>query len=136
MASSRVGFVQDGSGTSGTMPFVEGHAVIATDVEGVITSWNDGAQELFGHRREDVLGRPVDVVVPEHLRAAHWAGFRRGMAAPAVKDLAADLPVLCADGEVRSFAGRLLVLCDALGTSLGAMAVYAATGTTGVRPFG
>lgn len=118
------------------IPPMHEHAVVSTDVAGAITAWNDGAEQLFGHLRADVLGRPVDVIVPEHLREAHWAGFHRAMAAPAVKDLAADLPVLCADGEVRAFAGRLLVLCDALGTSLGAMAIYAPTGTTGVRPFG
>ena len=113
-----------------------GHAVVTTDVDGTITTWSDGATVLFGHAREDVVGGPVDVIVPEHLRTAHWAGFRRAMAAPSIKDMAADLPVLCADGEVRTYAGRLLTLCDALGTSLGAMAIYAPTGSTGVSPFG
>jgi hypothetical protein len=55
---------------------------------------------------------------------------------PQIKDMAADLPVLCADGEVRSFAGRLLALSDGLGVALGALAIYSRTGTTGVRPFG
>jgi len=55
---------------------------------------------------------------------------------PTIKDLAADLPVLCADGEVRHFAGRLLVLSDGLGTAIGALAIYASAGTTGVQPFG
>lgn len=58
------------------------------------------------------------------------------MGEPVVRDLAADLPVLCADGTIRVFAGRLLVLSDALGGALGAMAIYTDTGTTGVRPFG
>lgn len=55
---------------------------------------------------------------------------------PKVKDLAADLPVRCADGEVRSFAGRLLVLSDGLGVAIGAIAVHSGGGTTGIRPFG
>lgn len=58
------------------------------------------------------------------------------MAHPQVKDLAADLPVACADGQLRSFAGRFLVLSDGLGTALGAIAIYTSDGTTGVRPFG
>jgi hypothetical protein len=65
----------------------------------------------------------------------HWAGFRRAMEAPQVKDLAADIPVLCADGQVREFAGRLLVLSDGLGAALGAMGIFAANGTTGIKPF-
>lgn len=60
----------------------------------------------------------------------------RGTTSIGLKDLAADLPVLCADGEVRSYAGRLLVLSDGLGTALGAMAIYASEGSTGVAPFG
>jgi hypothetical protein len=78
---------------------------------------------------------PVDLIVPEHLRDAHWAGFHRAMASPEVKDLAADLPVLCADGCVREFAGRLLALSDGLGTAIGAIAIYRPEGSTGVRPF-
>lgn len=114
----------------------DGHAVVVTDTEGIVTTWSAGAEALFGYVRGEVVGRPVDLIVPEHLRDAHWAGFRRAMAAPKVRDMAADLPVLCADGEVRTFAGRLLVLSDGLGVALGAIAVYSPSGTTGVRPFG
>ncbi len=58
------------------------------------------------------------------------------MKEPKVKDLAADLPVLCSDGQIRHFAGRLLVLRDGLGTAIGASAIYAPIGSTGLRPFG
>lgn len=112
------------------------HATITTDTEGTIVGWDAGAAALFGHAADDVLGRPVDLLVPEPLRAAHWTGFRRAMRSPRVRDLAADLPVLCADGRVRPFAGRLLVLSDALGVAVGAMAIYTDDGLTGVRPFG
>jgi PAS domain S-box len=111
------------------------HAVIVTDVDGTITHWNDGAEELFGHRAADALGQPVDLLVPVHLREAHWTGFHRAMAHPQVKDMAADLPILCADGQVRTFPGRLLVLSDGLGVAVGAMGIYASTGTTGLQPF-
>lgn len=82
-----------------------------------------------------MIGRPVDVIVPERLRDAHWAGFRRAMAAPEIKDMAADLPVLCADGVIREYAGRLLALSDGLGQAIGAIAIYRSQGSTGVRPF-
>jgi hypothetical protein len=58
------------------------------------------------------------------------------MKEPQIEDLAADPPVRCSDGEVRTFGGRLLVLSDGLGIAVGAMATYSVTGTTGVRPFG
>ncbi|MGH3434634.1 MAG: PAS domain S-box protein [Thermocrispum sp.] len=111
------------------------HAVVVVDTDGVITSWNDRAVDLFGHDKHSVVGRPVDIIIPEHLREAHWAGFRRAMASPQIKDMAADLPVLCAHGQIREFAGRLLALSDGLGTAIGAIAIYRSEGTTGVRPF-
>jgi hypothetical protein len=58
------------------------------------------------------------------------------MEEPQVKDLAADIPVLCADGQVKEFAGRLLVLSDGLGAALAAKGIFAAEGTAGIRPFG
>ena len=111
------------------------HAMIVVDDRGRVTYWDPGAEFLFGHPAATVLGRLVDVIVPEALRSAHWAGFRRAMADPQLKDMAADLPVLCADGQDREFAGRLLALSDGLGRGGGAIAIYADDDSTGVRPF-
>ena len=55
------------------------HAVIVADVDGVITYWSSGAEELLGYQAKDALGRHVDMVIPEHLRKDHWAGFHRAM---------------------------------------------------------
>lgn len=114
---------------------MDAHAVVVVDTAGVITSWNEGAVQLFGHAAPRAIGQRVDLIVPEHLRVAHWAGFQRAMASPEIKNLAADLPVLCADGRIREFAGRLLALSDGLGTAIGAIAIYRPEGSTGVRPF-
>jgi PAS domain S-box-containing protein len=40
-------------------------AIIAKDLNGLITDWNPGAERLFGYRREEVLGRPVTLLIPE-----------------------------------------------------------------------
>jgi PAS domain S-box-containing protein len=112
------------------------HGVIVADTSGRITEWNAGAETLFGYSAHEAVGHSLDLIIPEELQAAHWRGFRRAMAEPQVKDLAADLPVQCADGVTRHFPGRLMTLCDGLGVALGAMAIYADTGSTGVRPFG
>lgn len=112
------------------------HAIVVADTTGTITHWNAGAEELFGHAAPQAIGQSLDLIVPAHLRSAHWAGFHRAMAEPQIRDLAADLPVTCADGETRPFAGRLLVLSDAMGGALGAIAICTSGATTGVRPFG
>ncbi|GAB4537568.1 MAG: hypothetical protein Tsb0014_26450 [Pleurocapsa sp.] len=37
-------------------------SVVATDLEGNITSWNKGAEKLFGYRVDEVLGRHIGIV--------------------------------------------------------------------------
>ncbi len=42
-------------------------AIIATDVNGLVTLWNPAAERLFGWKREEVIGRE-NPVVPDHAR--------------------------------------------------------------------
>jgi len=39
-------------------------AVISEDVNGVITSWNKGAQWLFGYSAEEAVGQPITLIYP------------------------------------------------------------------------
>jgi len=57
-----------------------GDALIFIDAHGVIRVWNAMAAALFGFSAEEALGRSVDLIIPEHLREAHWRGFNRAMA--------------------------------------------------------
>jgi PAS domain S-box-containing protein len=50
-------------------------AVIFADRRGVIQLWNPGAQAVFGYSADEVLGRRLDVLIPERLRPSHWAAF-------------------------------------------------------------
>src|SRR5262249_22086816 len=50
-------------------------AVIFVDVSGTIRGWNRGASALFGYSSAESLGQNLDLIIPEHLRAAHWRGF-------------------------------------------------------------
>jgi two-component system CheB/CheR fusion protein len=43
-------------------------AIIAKDLQGRITSWNPGAEELYGYTEVEALGMDVRVLVPEHCR--------------------------------------------------------------------
>jgi PAS domain S-box-containing protein len=40
-------------------------AIISIDMEGIITSWNRGAERLYGYGAAEVAGRPVAVLIPE-----------------------------------------------------------------------
>jgi PAS domain S-box-containing protein len=51
-------------------------AIIAADREGNICFWNPGAERVFGHAEADVIGRSLDLIIPERLRDRHWDGYR------------------------------------------------------------
>jgi PAS domain S-box-containing protein len=39
-------------------------AIISKDTNGIITSWNGGAQRLFGYYEHEVIGKPVTILIP------------------------------------------------------------------------
>jgi len=39
-------------------------AVVAKNLDGVITSWNHGAERLFGYTAEEAIGNPVTMLIP------------------------------------------------------------------------
>src|SRR5262245_35214392 len=55
-------------------------ALISTDRTGATVRWNHASTALFGYSAEDVLGESVELIIPEHLRAAHWTGFNAAVA--------------------------------------------------------
>jgi PAS domain S-box-containing protein len=54
-------------------------AIVYADVEGVIRRWNRGATRIFGFTDTEALGRSLDIIIPESLRARHWHGYRATM---------------------------------------------------------
>ena len=55
-------------------------ALIYANREGIIERWNASAQVMFGFSAAEALGHNLDLMIPEHLRKAHWRGFDAAMA--------------------------------------------------------
>ncbi len=56
-------------------------AIVSTTVDGVITSWNAGAERLFGYTGVEAIGRPVAMLMPARRRTEEpdiLARVRRG----------------------------------------------------------
>ena len=43
-------------------------AIISKDLGAIITSWNKGAQRIFGYTEEEVVGMPITILIPPELR--------------------------------------------------------------------
>lgn len=56
-------------------------AVVASDTQGRIVLWNAGAERIFGFSGAEALGQSLDIIIPEPMRARHWAGYDAALAA-------------------------------------------------------
>ncbi|MCA1443904.1 PAS domain S-box protein [Ensifer sp. IC4062] len=39
-------------------------AIISKDTQGIIQTWNVGAERLFGYKAEEVIGKPINILIP------------------------------------------------------------------------
>ncbi|HZV92048.1 MAG TPA: PAS domain-containing protein [Caldimonas sp.] len=60
-------------------------ALVFSDPHGIIERWNAGATAVFGFDAEEAIGQRLDLIIPEHLRAAHWRGFDAAIARGATR---------------------------------------------------
>jgi PAS domain S-box-containing protein len=60
-------------------------ALVYSDRSGTITRWNRASSALFGFSVDEALGQNLDLIIPEHLRAAHWKGFEAALASGTMK---------------------------------------------------
>jgi len=52
-------------------------AIIGKTLDGVVTSWNPGAQRLYGHSAEEMLGQSMSRLIPSELQAGEMEVLRR-----------------------------------------------------------
>ena len=43
-------------------------AIITKNLNGVIISWNPGAEQIFGYSAEEIIGKPITVLIPLELQ--------------------------------------------------------------------
>jgi PAS domain S-box-containing protein len=56
-------------------------AIVSKDLDGVIITWNRGAERIFGYSAEEAIGKPITIVIPRELHDEEpkiLARIRRG----------------------------------------------------------
>ncbi|MDH3546030.1 MAG: PAS domain S-box protein, partial [Gammaproteobacteria bacterium] len=66
-------------------------ATVITDADGVIIFFNREAENLFGYAAAEILGQPVEVLIPEAMRDRHRDHRRKFSHAPRARPLVAGL---------------------------------------------
>jgi two-component system, chemotaxis family, CheB/CheR fusion protein len=90
-------------------------AIISTDLNGVINSWNAGAERLYGYTAQETIGQPVIIILPperleeesailEHIsraeRVEHYETIRRHKDGALLDISLAVSPILNTQGQV------------------------------------
>jgi PAS domain S-box-containing protein len=44
-----------------------GDAIISKTLDGIITSWNKGAEKIFGYSEKEAIGKPITITIPKYL---------------------------------------------------------------------
>src|SRR5262249_17257952 len=100
-------------------------AIILADRDGVIRLWNPGAEAMFGYRAEEAVGNTLDLIIPERLRARHWAGYHEAMATGTTRYAGRGLavPATRKDGTSIWVEFPIVLLHEPTGTMLGPAAI-------------
>ena len=60
-------------------------AIVSKDLDGVIMTWNAGAERIFGYTAEEAVGHPIMIIIPEELRGEEAEILRRLRAGQAIE---------------------------------------------------
>jgi PAS domain S-box-containing protein len=101
-------------------------ALIAADAAGIIRFWNPGAARIFGYTADQAIGRSLDLIIPERLRARHWEGYAQVVATGQSRYGEGDLlsvPAVRQDGATISVEFTIVPLKDSSGAMTGMLAL-------------
>jgi PAS domain S-box-containing protein len=52
-------------------------AIVSKNLDGIITSWNSGAERVFGYTVEEAVGQPITIVIPQDRQDEERAILKR-----------------------------------------------------------
>jgi PAS domain S-box-containing protein len=91
-------------------------AIIGKTLEGIVTSWNAGAERLFGYPAVEMIGRPISLLVPPDRGREEFQILER-VAGGLVERL--DTVRLCKDGRTVDVSATISPVRDSTGKLIG-----------------
>jgi hypothetical protein len=96
-------------------------AIVGMTGDGVITSWNPSAAQLYGYTEQEILGQPAAMLVPPECRMEEAAILHRIMAGEVVPLYRSER--LCSDGAVVPVSLTISPIVDRGGAVTGAATI-------------
>ena len=93
-----------------------GEAIISQNLDGTITTWNAGAQQLFGYTEAEAVGRSISMIIPESLQSFRLEMFDKLRAGKQIEPFetkrvrkdGVEVDVYLAISPIKSAEGRLM----------------------------
>jgi PAS domain S-box-containing protein/putative nucleotidyltransferase with HDIG domain len=73
-------------------------AIISKDLESKITSWNYGAEKIFGYKSDEVIGQSINILIPKELLISEAKLFKKVLSGKRVSHYKTTR--LCKDGQI------------------------------------
>jgi PAS domain S-box-containing protein len=91
-------------------------AIFTKDLDGIVQSWNAGAEQLFGYSGAEIIGKPITIIIPEDRRDEErmiLARLRSGQPIERVETIrmaknGRQIPVLISVSPLRDTDGRVI----------------------------
>jgi len=91
-------------------------AIVATDLNNIVTAWNMGAENIFGYKKEEVIGTPLPVI-PDFLREVERFYFEKVTHGETLKDI--ETVGLTKDGKLIEVSTTFSPIKNAYGEIIG-----------------
>lgn len=92
-------------------------AIISKDLNGIITTWNNGARRLFGYEADEMIGQSILRLIPEHLRHEEEEILRKLRAGEKIQHY--ETTRVSKSGELREVAITISPICNENGEVIG-----------------
>ena len=96
-------------------------AIIGKNLVGIVTSWNAGAESLYGYTKEEMIGQPISRIIPDDRSdEIHRIldEVRRGVSVDSLETVR-----LCKDGTRRMVSLTVSPILNSQGNTVGASAI-------------